>query len=187
MTLGALLFSSTAVLADSVYCPQNAGYINIGMTTDQVTAACGQPLSKQQPTTPIVQKIPVQQFIYKSIDTGSIYPGLNSAFFNQWSLPSGVSPGVSLRVDVINNKVSGIVMNGSSTNAMSICSGVSIEAGDPVSKVYNACGSPWAINNTYNNQLVQSTTKPEVWIYQIDRYHPPMSLTFVDGKLQSIN
>ena len=32
---------------DSLYCPQNHAYISVGMTPDQVIAACGQPADLQ--------------------------------------------------------------------------------------------------------------------------------------------
>ena len=156
------------------------------MTQDEVIGACGQPLSKQAPNTPVTQKVPVQQLIYKSLNTGSVYPGLNAAFYHQWSLPSGTS-GISLVIQAINGKVSGVSINGQSTNAVSICHGVSIEGGDDINKVYSACGSPSMVNNTYINQTLPPSTNPEVWIYQLNQYQAPISLTFVNGKLQSIN
>lgn len=60
-TLGLLLLSCTGFAAQSLYCPQKAGYINVGMTEDQVRAACGEPLSKQESNNPIMQKVQVQQ------------------------------------------------------------------------------------------------------------------------------
>ena len=184
LCIGLLPFSTT--MAQPIYCPQNAGYINIGMTQGQVISACGEPLSKQQPKTPVMQKIPVQELIYTALNTGSVYPGLNSAFYNQWSLPSGTT-GIGLQIDVVNGKVNCVKINGSSTNAMSLCGGMSVQVGDDANKVYSACGSPSMVNNTYINQPIQSNSKPEVWIYQIDQYQSPLSLTFVNGKLQSIN
>lgn len=177
---------TTVVMAQSVYCPQKAGYIHVGMTEEQVISACGQPLSKQQSNMPLMRKVPVQQLIYTSVNSSSVYPGLNSAFYTQWSLASGVS-GVTLEVDVVNNKVSAVSLNGANTNAMSICGGTSIQVGDNVNQVYNACGNPSAVNNTFSKQFIQSNNKPEVWIYQVNPYQPPISLTFLNGKLQSID
>ena len=186
LALGVSLLPLPAAIAQSVYCPQNAGYINPGMTEDQVISACGQPLSKQAPNIPVMQKIPVQQLIYTTLNQGGIYPGQNAAFYTQWSLPSG-SSGINLSVQVTNGKVSGVTINGASTNAVSICQGISIEAGDTVNKVYSACGAPSMVNNTYINQLVSPDSKPAVWIYQLNQYQAPISLTFTNGKLQSIN
>jgi hypothetical protein len=175
-----LSFLPFSLLADqSYYCPQNHGYISTGMTTEQVIAACGQPLSQQDSNQPILQKIPVQQLIYNN-------QGTSNAFYGVWNIPTG-SGGAQLEVDVVNNQVKLIKVNSSSTNAFSICKGAQIEVGDPVGKVYGSCGSPSVVNNTYINQIVPTAHKPQIWIYLPGEYQPPISLTFVDGKLQSIN
>ncbi len=115
-----LLISPVMAQQQQFYCPQNAAYITINMTQAQVLAACGQPLTKQSTDGPVTQRVPVKQLFYTTFNTGSVYPGLNSAFYQQWSLPSG-STGVNLQVNIINNKVSAINLNGSNSNAMSLC------------------------------------------------------------------
>jgi len=187
---------STAILplasamASPTFCPQKSGYIDVGMTAEQVLNACGQPLAKERLNKPVTQKVPAQQLIYTSINTGAYYTGDTAAFYTQWSLPSGTS-GVNITVQVINNKVSSVTMNGSSINSLSMCngngSGRGVNVGDDVSAVYTACGSPQMTNNTFIEQVVKTDKKPEVWIYKIDEFHDPMSLTFVNDKLQSID
>lgn len=168
------------LLADqSFYCPQNHGYINIGMSTKEVIAACGQPLSQEDSNKPILKKIPVQQLIYNNQGTGT-------AFYGVWNVPTG-SGGTQLQIDVIDNRIRNITVNGSNSNAFSICGGANIQVGDQVGKVYGSCGSPSVVNNTYINESVPTAQKPQVWIYQLGQYQPTVSLTFVDGKLQSIN
>ncbi|MDI9817955.1 MULTISPECIES: DUF2845 domain-containing protein [unclassified Legionella] len=176
-TLG---FSFNAFATQSIYCPQNHGYINIGMTPNQVLASCGEPLSKQQSNRPVMQKVPVVQLIYNNM-------GSQSAFYGVWSLPVGTNSGAQLEVDIINNQVKAVRVNGSDSNAFSICGGRMIQVGDPVGAVYGACGNPSLVNNTFINQPLQSNQRPEVWIYQTDQYQTPFSLTFVNGKLQSID
>jgi len=165
--------------AQSLYCPQNHAYIHIGMTTNEVIAACGQPLGKQESNQPIFQKIPVQQLIYNN-------KGTDTVFYGVWNLPTG-NGGATLEVDIVDKVVKGVKMNGTDNKAFSICGGVSIQIGDPIGKVFGACGSPSIVNNTYVNQIVPTAKKPENWLYQPGQYQPPVSLTFVDGKLQSIN
>lgn len=178
------LLPSFAGAADSVYCPQGQGYLHAGMTSDQVLQACGQPLSRQVSNVKLETRIPVTQLIYTTLNQGAVYPGLTS-YYTMWSLPSG-STGTSLRVNVIDNKVTGFSINGSETNAMSICGGTSIQIGDDVNNVFSACGSPSLVNETYINQPVPRNQHPEIWLYQLNPYQSPISLTFVDGKLQSI-
>ncbi|MDR3443153.1 MAG: DUF2845 domain-containing protein [Legionella sp.] len=176
----ALFILPYSLYADqSLYCPQNHAYINIGMTVDQVIAACGQPASQQESNQPVTQKIPVQQLIYNNI-------GTSTAFYGVWNLPTG-SGGAQLEIDIVNKKVKNIRLNSSDSNAASICGGNSIQIGDPVEKVYYSCGSPSVTNNSYINEIVPTAQKPQVWIYQPGQYQPAVTLTFVDGRLQSIN
>jgi len=174
------LTASFAVIADqSYYCPQNHGYINLGMTPDQVMAACGQPISQQDSKDPVYQKIPVQQLFFNN-------QGTSSAFYGVWNVSTG-NNGAQLQVDVVDNKVKAIKVNGSDSNAFSICRGANIQVGDPVGKVYGACGNPSIANTTFANVPVQTVQKPVIWIYKPGQYQAPVTLTFVNGKLQSIN
>ncbi len=174
----------TAIAADSVYCPEGQSYISLGMTDSQVVSACGQPQSKQESNVAVAEKIPVTQLIYTTLNQGSVYTGLSS-YYTMWSLPSG-SNGTNVQINVVNGKVTGVNINGNSQNAMSICGETSIQIGDDVDSVYSACGSPSLVNETYINQPISKKQHPEIWIYQLNEYQSPISLTFVDGKLQSI-
>jgi hypothetical protein len=185
VAIGLMLLSLAATADQSIYCPQKQGYITLGMTPDQVISACGQPIMKRDSNTQVFEKIPVTQIIYTTLNQGAVYPGLNN-LYQRWSLPSG-STGTSLRIDVMNQKVVGININGSATNAVSICGGVSIQSGDTMNKVLATCGSPSMVNQTYINQPIPKSQKPEIWVYQVDQYQAPFSLTFFNGKLQSIN
>ncbi|WP_058535694.1 DUF2845 domain-containing protein [Legionella saoudiensis] len=164
---------------DQLYCPQNHAYINVGMTPDEVIAACGQPISQQDSNQPVLRKVPVQQLIYNN-------KGADTAFYGVWNIPTG-NGGAQLEVDIADQKVRSIKLNSSDSNSVSICGGNSIQIGDPVEKVYYSCGSPSLTNNTYINEVVPTAEKPKVWIYQPGQYQPTVTLTFVNGKLQSIN
>ncbi len=165
--------------ADSYYCPQNMGYINPGMSQAKVVEACGQPVRKQKTDEPVTKKIPVTQLIYNN-------KGTDTAFYGTHNIPVG-SGGANLEVDVAYNKVVAIRINGSSSNSFSICDGSSVQRGDQISHVYNACGNPSVINNTFVHQNVPGEQKKEIWVYQPDPYQAPVNLTFINGKLQSID
>lgn len=168
------LFADT----QSYYCPQNHAYINLGMTPDEVIAACGQPISQQDSNQPLLQKVPVQQLIYNNM-------GTSTAFYGVWNLPTG-NGGVSLEVDIVNQKVRSIKLNGSDSNAVSVCQGANIQMGDPVQKVYYSCGNPSIVNNSFINEVVPTAEKPKIWVYQPGEYQPSVSMIFVNGRLQSI-
>jgi hypothetical protein len=177
--------ASTAFAEDSFYCPENEAYIKVGMTESQIIQACGPPLSKHDSGIQVTKRVPVTQLMYSSINSGFNYGGTNN-LYDQWSLPKGPA-GVSLQVNIMNKKVTGINYNGANTNAMSICSGGSFQVGDNESNVYNACGTPTTVNNSFIDQPIPSNQKPEVWVYQNDKFQSPFSLTIINGKLQSIN
>ena len=194
-----LLIVPFCLFADtqSYYCPENHAYINLGMTPDQVIAACGQPLSQQASNQPVLQKVPVTQLIYNNIGNTNTTFGLgpqvwnlpansSSAFYGVWNLSTGIAGGAQLEVDIANQKVRSIKLNGSGTNSASICQGGNIQPGDPVQKVYSACGSPSIVNSTYINELIPTSEKPKVWIYKPGEYQPSVTLTFINGRLQSI-
>jgi hypothetical protein len=150
------------------------------MTPSQVIDACGPPLSRQESNQAVMQKVPVQQLMFNAA-------GAKQVFYGVWAIPTGTDSGAQLQVNVVDNKVKSVNINGSGTNAFSVCGGVSIQVGDPVSKVYGACGNPSVVNNTFVNQPLQSNLKPEVWIYQASEFQSPITLTFINGKLQSID
>lgn len=192
LTLSFNLFAAT----QSFYCPQNHGYVNIGMTPDQVISACGQPISQQESNQPVFQKIPMQQLMYNNAGASTAFSGVwqvpgtspagsGSAYYNVWNIPQPGS-GAQLEVDIVNQKVKSIKLNGSDSNAVSICRGTNIQPGDPIQKVYGSCGSPSVVNNTYVNEIVPTAEKPLVWVYQPGEYQSSVTMTFVNGKLQSI-
>lgn len=148
------------------------------MSPEEVIAACGSPTSQQESDQPVLKKIPVTQLIYNNL-------GTKTAFYGVWNTEMG-SGGTPLEINVVNNRIKSIRLNNSDSNAFSICQGTNIQIGDQVGKVFAACGTPALMNNTYINQLIPTIKKPQVWIYQPGQYQSPVTLTFVDGKLQSI-
>lgn len=190
---GILSLPALAWSDQSMFCPQRHGYINTGMSAAQVINACGQPLSKLESDKPIMQKVPMQQVIYNNM-------GQKTAFYGQWQIPIGqTNPpnpqpfgnnnggGAQMQVNIVNNKVYSVSLNGDDTNAFSICGGRSIQVGDPAGMVYGSCGAPSLMNQTFINIPIETAKPPEIWVYQLGPYQPAFRLTFIDGKLQSIN
>jgi Protein of unknown function (DUF2845) len=176
MTVSGFAIASTKT---NFYCPQNRGYISIGMSYEQVISACGQPVTREYSKEPLTQRVPVQQLLFNNL-------GSARGNFGGWQ-SRGINSGGQLEVNIVENKVHSVRINNSSVNSFSVCRGVNIEVGDPVAKVYNYCGNPSLINDTFIKQTVPGNQKPEVWIFQPGQYQPPLSLTFVNGKLQSID
>ena len=185
-TVTFLILTNSALASDSFYCTKNHNYINVGMTQDQVLAACGSPTKVQDSSGSVVQQIPMTQLIYTDINKGAVffYPGIDRVY-SLFSLPSG-STGNTISVNIINDQISSIQINGVSSNALSMCKNGNVQIGDSTSAIYNACGAPDSINNTYVNRSVPSQQKPQAWIYESQNYQPGFTLTFIDGVLQSI-
>lgn len=180
-TVLAFIFAAPMAVfgAESFYCPENHAYISIGMSQQDVVSACGEPLSKKQSDRPVTQKIPITQLVFNNT-------GTKTAFYGVWNIRTG-SGGTRIEIDIVNNKVVAVRVNSEDSNAFSICGGTSINVGDPAGKVYSACGSPAITNNTFVYQPIPGDNKTEIWSYQASQYQQPVSLTFVNGKLQSID
>lgn len=181
--------------AEGKYCPQNHQYIQVGMTPDQVIAACGKPASVEKLTHSLNKKVPMTQLIYNTTVPGQPYPTLKSAFYTQWSIPTGPNDtaNTEMVVDIVDHKIHGIKIGNGSTNVSTLCQGVNIQGagipikvGDNETMVYQACGSPDSVNQTYIDEPIKGKN-PEVWTYVIDQYQPPMHLTFLNGRLESID
>lgn len=178
LVLSCLLLLPPSLWASSFYCPENHAYISIGMSELQVTKACGDPVSKKDSNQPVIKKIPATQLVYNN-------EGTKTGFYGVWNIPMG-SGGLLLQVTLVNNKVQTIEVNGSNSNSVSICKGVNIQPGDPAGKVYSACGNPSTVNQTFITQMVPTQTSPKLWLYQFNQYQKPVVMTFVNGKLHSI-
>ncbi len=184
--LASLLLISTQSIA--LFCPAQFKNIAPGMTEAEVLAACGAPLSKQQSTLPVQRKVPITQLYYNNQGApGAVVPPVtqNSIYYGLYANPTDIR-GNMLQVDIVDNKVYGIAMDGTSQNAFSICNGNMVQIGDPAGKVYGACGSPLLTNKTFILENIIDVPRPQIWIYQFSEFGSPARLTFVDGKLQSI-
>jgi hypothetical protein len=185
LSITSLLFTTTLFAEQApFYCPKNHGYIRIGMTEDEVLKLCGTPTSKEQSKSAAVEQIPVTQLVYSTLNKDPVYRGYKLVY-NTWSLPIG-SDGNTLTVDIIDGKISSIRLNGSGTNASSICGNRSFAVGDLADTVFSACGSPSLTNQTFINRSVRGKSKPITWTYSADQYQPTFQLIFMDGQLEAI-
>lgn len=181
--VGILSVSTMAFSDETVFCPQKNGYIRVGMTEAQVLSACGAPLQKQESNKPLSQKVEVTQMTYNN-------QGTQKGFYGYWKMPvstnSAGNGGSKLEVSIVDGKVDSVNIDGGSVNAFSICGNNNIQIGDDASAVAGACGTPSIVNKTFIMKPIPSNKAPMVWIYKQADYLPTMTLTFVDGKLQSI-
>lgn len=201
-----LVLSSLASIAhaDNVqgfFCPQGNSYIQLGMTSDQVKAACGQPQFLQNEGANLVQNVPVTRLTYNNINKGSVYYWNLNKVYNQFGLPSGtiVTP---LTVLIMDDKIKSINFNGNDVQTTGACafsgsttfagnssptSDISIGVGDTMDKVIAACGNPDYTDNSYMQVPISARDKPELWTYKLDQYSPSFNLLFMNGILKNID
>lgn len=179
-----MIGATTAHAQQPHYCPQNHGYVRIGMTESQVLAACGKPSSRVKSKQAAMEQVPVTQLIYSTLNRKPVYRGYE-LIYNTWSLPVG-SDGSTLEVDIIDNEIAEIRFNGSKSNASSVCGNRSFAVGDLANEVFSACGKPSLVSKSFINRPVKSKSKPETWTYYTDQYQPTFKLIFMDGKLRAI-
>ena len=185
---------------NTFYCPQGHSNISLGMTAAQVKAQCGEPEMTDGSSTNLTQKIPVTRLTYNNMNKGSVYFWNLNKVYNEFGLPSG-SQITPFTVDIINNKVKTLTLDGNSVNTTTACGyqgntsfpggtnpnePASIEVGDPAEKVYSLCGAADYTDETYILAPIPSSDKPQHWTYQVDTYQPAYQLLFISGKLVSI-
>ena len=178
---------SPSFAEDMMYCSENQAYIKLGMTEQQVISACGQPLSKHKGAGQVTRRVPVKQLIYTWLNSNIANQGGGiKNIYTTYSLPQAPTS-LTLHVDIMNGKISNIRTSGTSPNQMTLCDASSFKIGDDASAVTQACGEPSSVNETFVNQPIPSSEKPEIWVYKPGQYQQPFSLTIVNGKLESIH
>lgn len=193
--------SLPAKAGDSMYCTRHHSYISKGMSPQAVLSACGKPSAIKKGSGSVMRRIPLKQMVYKAVNDQALFQGWD-LIYNTWNLPRGTD-GLLLTVEILDDKIYSMSMNGASTNATSLCynetlqfgkvfdkttnQGPNIQVGDPVSKIEANCGNPNIINTVYINQPVPADERPEVWTYFKTEHQQAFKLTFVNGQLEVIS
>jgi hypothetical protein len=124
----------TPTLSFAFFCPNNFNQIQAGNTPDQVTSICGKPdkAVTQVQTNPVPQE-------WTYIIQQTLPPGNSLS-----STPAGTMK-VNVTFDA-GGKVINISVNGVGVSTSTICGNTSINMGDTMDSVVNACGKPSFIN-----------------------------------------
>ncbi|VVC76164.1 hypothetical protein AQUSIP_14690 [Aquicella siphonis] len=160
---------SLPAMSFAFFCPTNFSQIDFGMTTDQVTQACGKPDSQKE-STKTNDNIPQEwsYYIPQTVSMGGSTPN------QQGTLKTSVTfddKGKAINISV----------NGIGVGATTIC-GSNIQLGDSRDAVKSACGDPSFVNKQSSGASAnQQATKVVEYIYS--SANPPTTLIFEDGKL----
>jgi hypothetical protein len=157
-----LTLASTQTFA--MFCPSGFNELDMGSSPDQVIKSCGPPDTKKTVKAPPEE--PQEWNFYVKPDPTQ----------------SGTLK-MSIAFDA-NQKVINISVNGTSVITTPIC-GNNVSAGDTTETVKTACGKPAFINKSQPDTGTSTEEKPEIetttFVYNTS---PPVTLTFVDGKLK---
>lgn len=151
------------VSAYAMFCPSGLNQINIGDSTAQVIAQCGQPdKQKTEKSSPDVPQ--------------------------EWGyfITANQQQQITLKVNVtiVNKKAVNITANGMSLNYTALC-GPTIQVGDSKDSIEKACGKPAFINKseaTSTTDMTQTTTTTFVY-----GGTTPATLIFENDKLTARN
>lgn len=153
------------------FCPNNFKQIDFGQTPEQVIAQCGKPDKKTETTEQSEGAQEWSYFIPQRVSNNTFQP-------QQGTLRTQVT------FDSQNKAVS-ISVNGLGVGASTICGG-QIQLGDSRETVKNACGEPSFVNKQNANPNTLGATPPPKKVVQfIYNSNPPVTIIFVNGKLES--
>lgn len=167
-----LLFLNSAHAAgyNSYYCEKNFRNVQIGDTTENVRAACGEPTTINTHDVRVSTSIDSVRWTYTL--------GLFSVRGAVFTLPSVAITFREKKVAEINRSELSI------SNAACALNG-SVNIGDTAEQVLLTCGQP---NYTSNfQQMINSTKSVTEWIYNFGPYKPQIIFNFENDKLTQIN
>ena len=165
---------------NSMYCATKGGFIQLGMSMEQVIQACGEPINKSKILVPNMRKIKVIQLIYRI----SSMAGRDSY---KYEFNPGGSTTFNLMITIVADKVSNISYNNANTNGASVCQNGPIAIGYTLAQVRQSCGDPDGINHSFQNiPQGNAPVKQETWSFKDGQYGKSFTLTFKNGILESI-
>jgi outer membrane protein assembly factor BamE (lipoprotein component of BamABCDE complex) len=162
----------------TTYCAFGGSYIRVGMSLEEIKQACGTPLSTKTKKTYNTRNVAVSQLYYTFRNT--------QQRSNAFAYAPKIANEVKLMVSIKANKVIEISLNSNATQGASVCPNGAIQIGSSISAVTRACGSPGYVNQSFKSIRQSERVEKETWILKASPYDPPITLTFSDGVLQSI-
>jgi hypothetical protein len=175
---------------ESFYCPKGQ-YVNKGMSEAQVSAACGEPVTKELLDEPAMEQVKVEELIY-TLPTEYVKE------FNRILDPARAGGHVTVVFTIKDGKVSSIEVDDKEFTSTTICGkrkvtdvrtvGVAkISIGDTRRKVFTRCDKPSFINQaTRNVPLGDGNVPVSIWTYDFGPYQPKVYMRFIDEKLDSV-
>ena len=173
--INALCLSANAYALNSYFCSKTNNYIQVGDTMNQVFAKCGAPLSSKDVQNAPTVPTQVTQWIYNYQNNSFIRTGQNTV------------QNSALIVNMVNNKVISILVNGQNVQTTKFCSAnLPISIGDSNLYIRQLCNTPSQMQVVTQN-IQQPQTTQTIWTYQQQQFSPAVTLTFENNVLTSMN
>lgn len=183
MAIMGLISPLAAAALNAHYCAHSASYIQLGDTTAQVAAACGQPVQVHTQAAQTANNQPIEIWSYTASQLVSLDNPPITQFTNT-TRPIGSHP---LKLEMVSGKIARITYNNIALNAISVCPRrTSITVGESEQQVLQKCGKP---SHTTLLKQVSASTQPAnnitTWHYD-DGYGADFTLTFSGDRLTQI-
>ena len=174
---------SLAMAANTHYCAHSASYIQLGDTTAQVAAACGQPTQTHTQAKQATNNQPIEIWSYNASKLVSPDSPPITNFINT-SKPTNNMP---LKLEMVSGVVKRISYNNVALNDISVCQNrATITVGESMQSVLQKCGKPTGTTLLTQAPLnTQSANQTTTWDYN-DGYGAGFTLTFSNGRLTQI-
>src|SRR3990167_6343443 len=142
------------IFATNYLCPSTNQYVATGDTLGQVMMICGQPTKIIEPKTNNESE-QVTQLLYQRTAV------------KQNKLLANDMRQYQLDIQISNNKIVGILVNGQSVQSTNSCYNTTIKIGDPIQNVLQYCGKPFLVTQT---MAKIKNTEPIKLIYSPNDY-----------------
>jgi hypothetical protein len=152
------------------------GWIEEGMTQDDVIAACGQPDQQTQDENSGKQLQTTQYWTYQKQTVQDMSEGN--------AVNMTISPTI-LVVEIRNNKITRLALNGNFVSSANCPEGGLLNVGEDDDVIVSRCGS--ATQVSYQNETVDSSAPPNIiWTYQSANGAAPLQIQFQNGVVSQI-
>ena len=155
----------------------NNGWIEEGMSQDDVITACGQPDQQTQDQNSSKQLQTTQYWTYQqqTVEDTSEGNAINMA----------TSPNI-LVVEIRNNQITRLAVNGNFVSSANCPKGGLLNVGEDDDVIVSRCGS--ATQVSYQNETVDSSAPPNIiWTYQSANGAAPLQIQFQNGVVSQIS
>ncbi len=178
-----LCLISSSVWAAFCSSSQGNNWIDLGMSEQEVQAACGQPTAIQVSDDRSKQLKSTQYWTYQTQKASPLYPPKAPLSNGVDQLTVGSD---SLTVQINQNQVSQLAMNGHLLKEASCPQGGALSLGDSADRVLALCGRPNVVS-TQHEEVDVAGPQTKNWVYSSGQGQSSLQIEFSDGVVSKID